>query len=50
MAAAEVPTAVVLTYRRLYILPTAGGLVFSLLLAVLLLAAINYTNSLAYGL
>jgi uncharacterized protein (DUF58 family) len=50
MAAVEVPTAVVLTRRQLYLLPTAGGLVFSLLLAVLLLAAINYTNSLAYGL
>lgn len=50
MAAAEVPTAVVLARRQLYILPTAGGLVFSLLLVVLLLAAVNYTNSLAYGL
>jgi uncharacterized protein (DUF58 family) len=38
---------VVLRARRLYILPTRAGLGFSLLLFVMLLAGLNYTNSLA---
>lgn len=37
----------VLRARRLYILPTRAGLGFSLLLFVMLLAGLNYTNSLA---
>ena len=38
---------VILRARRLYILPTRAGLGFSLLLFVMLLAGLNYTNSLA---
>ncbi len=37
----------ILRARRLYILPTRAGLGFSLLLFVMLLAGLNYTNSLA---
>jgi uncharacterized protein (DUF58 family) len=37
----------VLRARRLYILPTRAGLGFSLLLFVMLVAGLNYTNSLA---
>ena len=37
----------VLRARRLYILPTRAGLGFGLLLFVMLLAGLNYTNSLA---
>src|SRR5258707_11926464 len=37
----------VLRSRRLYILPTAPGLSFGLLLFVMLIAGLNYTNSLA---
>jgi uncharacterized protein (DUF58 family) len=42
--------ATVLGQRQLYILPTRAGLLYALLLVVLLLAAINYSNGLAYGL
>ena len=42
------PGPVHLTARRLYILPTRGGLVFGLLLLGLLVGAINYGVSLAY--
>jgi len=38
---------VALARRRLYILPTRGGLAFALLLLVMLLAGLNYSNSLA---
>ena len=38
---------VTLERRRLYILPTRGGLAFAALLFVMLLAGLNYTNSLA---
>ena len=41
---------VVLTQKRIYILPTRGGLAFMLLLLVLLVAGINYQNNLIYGL
>lgn len=41
---------VTLTQKRIYILPTAAGLAFLLLLALLLLLAINYENNLAYAL
>ena len=37
----------VLRARRLYILPTRAGLAFALLLFVMLIAGLNYTNSLA---
>lgn len=39
-----------LTRRRIYILPTAAGLLFAVTLVVMLLGAINYDNSLAYAL
>ncbi len=39
-----------LQQRSIFILPTAQGLMFGLLLVLLLLAGINYQNSLAYGL
>jgi uncharacterized protein (DUF58 family) len=34
--------------KRLYIFPTQHGLVFAIMLAVMLMGAINYTNSMAY--
>ncbi|MEX2517145.1 MAG: DUF58 domain-containing protein [Gammaproteobacteria bacterium] len=37
-----------LTRRRVYILPTAAGMLFVVTLIVMLLGAINYDNSLAY--
>lgn len=37
-------------YRRVYILPTAAGLLFGVTLVIMLLGAINYDNSLAYAL
>ncbi len=39
----------VLGRQRLYMLPTRHGLYFGLLLMVMLLAAVNYNNGLAYG-
>lgn len=39
-----------LTQKRLFILPTMQGLAFLLLIAVLLLVAINYENNLVYAL
>jgi uncharacterized protein (DUF58 family) len=39
-----------LNQRRIFIIPTRVGLAFSLALLLMLLAAINYQNSLAYGL
>lgn len=41
---------ITLNHRGLYILPTRHGLMFALLVFVLLLTAINYSNGLAYGL
>ena len=41
------PLPLVLHARRLYILPTRAGLGFALLLLVMLVAGLNYTNSLA---
>jgi uncharacterized protein (DUF58 family) len=38
---------VLIAARRVYILPTRGGLAFGLLLFVMLLAGINYANSIA---
>lgn len=40
----------VLTRRRLYMLPTRHGLLFSLILLVIFVASVNYNNGLAYGL
>lgn len=34
--------------RRLYILPTRQGLIYTVMLAVMLLGAVNYTNNMAY--
>ena len=34
--------------QRLYIFPTRHGLVYAVMLAVMLLGAINYTNNMAY--
>jgi len=39
---------IVLRYRRVYIFPTRGGLLFSLMLVVLWLGAINYNNSMLF--
>lgn len=39
-----------LAYRQVFILPTRQGWGFALLLLIMLLGAINYNNSLAYGL
>lgn len=39
-----------LTQRRIFILPNQAGLSFAVVLVVILLAAINYQNSPAYGL
>lgn len=44
------PEEVILHRGQLYMLPTGFGWLFSLVLLVMLLAAINYANSLAYGL
>jgi len=38
----------VLGTRQIYILPTRHGLLFTLVLVALALAAINYSNALAY--
>ncbi len=35
--------------RRIYILPTGSGLVFALMVLVMLLSAMNYSNSMAFG-
>lgn len=42
------PTPYVLSQRRVYILPTKQGLAFALLLFIMLLGSINYSNSLGY--
>lgn len=39
---------ILLHHRRLYILPTRFGYLYAMMLIVLLLAAINYENSMAY--
>jgi uncharacterized protein (DUF58 family) len=44
------PGEAILQRRGLYMLPTRHGWMFAVVLAVLLIAAINYGNSLAYGL
>lgn len=42
------PAPLALTQRRLYIMPTRHGLLFALMLLVMLLGAINYSNSMAF--
>ncbi len=44
------PVPVLLSQRRVYVLPTRGGLLYALSLLVLLIGAINYNLSLGYGL
>jgi len=39
-----------LTHRRIYVLPSGSGLVFATALLVMLIASINYSLSLGYGL
>ena len=43
-------SSVVLTQRRVYILPTGAGIAYAVVLGVMLLGAINYNLSLAYAL
>jgi len=50
MSTAHAPAEIVLGRRQLFMLPTRYGLLYALLLAVQLLAAINYGNGLAYAL
>lgn len=42
------PGPVVLAQRRVYILPTQAGLLFAVVIFIMLLASINYSNSLGY--
>ncbi len=44
------PVPVVLRQRRVYVLPTRGGLLYAVSLMVMLIGAINYNLSLGYGL
>lgn len=44
------PGPILLTQNRVYILPTRHGVFFGLQLLVMLVAAVNYNNSLAYAL
>lgn len=44
------PGPVVIRRQRIYIVPTRFGYVFGLMLFVMLLSAMNYSNSLAFGL
>ena len=39
---------IVLTQRRIFIVPTRGGVVFAIVLAVMLIGAINYNLSLGH--
>ncbi|CAM3144684.1 hypothetical protein BZK31_06575 [Pseudomonas floridensis] len=50
--AKRIPAAsrIVLDHRRIFILPTRTGATFAVVLVLMLLVAINYQNSLAYGL
>ncbi len=42
--------AITLTRRRIYILPTRSGMIFGMILGAMLLAAMNYNNSMAHAL
>ena len=44
------PVPIVLTQRRVYVLPTRAGLLFAVSLVVMLIGAINYNLSLGYAL
>ncbi len=50
MSTVHAPAEIVLGRRQLFMLPTRYGLLFAVVLAVQLLAAINYGNGLAYAL
>ncbi len=50
MATSQPAAEIFLGRRQLYILPTNGGLLFALALAVLLAAAVNYASALAFAL
>lgn len=50
MSTVHAPAETVLGRRQLFMLPTRYGLLFAVLLAVQLLAAVNYGNGLAYAL
>ncbi|PBP44345.1 DUF58 domain-containing protein [Pseudomonas syringae] len=41
---------ITLDHRRIFIMPTRTGMIYALVLLLMLLVAINYQNSLAYGL
>ncbi|MEW5757250.1 MAG: DUF58 domain-containing protein [Pseudomonadota bacterium] len=41
---------IILTRRRIYILPTRSGMIFGFILFAMLLAAMNYNNSMAHAL
>ncbi|MCF5032103.1 DUF58 domain-containing protein, partial [Pseudomonas syringae] len=41
---------ITLDHRRIFIMPTRTGMIYALVLVLMLLVAINYQNSLAYGL
>ena len=43
-------TPIILTQRRIFIIPTRGGLLFAIVLAVMLIGAINYDLSLGHAL
>jgi uncharacterized protein (DUF58 family) len=42
------PTTILLSYSKIYILPTKNGLLFALILLIMLLGAMNYNNSMGY--
>ncbi|MBL8494463.1 MAG: hypothetical protein JNM37_09400, partial [Rhodocyclaceae bacterium] len=44
------PSPIVLTHKRIYVLPTRPGLFFGLALAAMLIGAINYQLSLGFAL
>jgi uncharacterized protein (DUF58 family) len=44
------PAPIVLTQRRVYVLPTAAGMAYAAALGLMLIGAINYTLSLGYAL
>ena len=48
--AVDHPQPIVLTQRRIFIVPTASGLLFAIVLAVMLLGAINYDLALGHAL
>ncbi|OQW93547.1 MAG: hypothetical protein BWK79_10535 [Beggiatoa sp. IS2] len=45
----KLPQSLVLTQKRVYILPTRQGWLFALIVVVMLLGSMNYNNNLGYG-